>query len=111
MTDNAYEDVRLQLAEEMQNAVNCACYFQPPENLKLTYPCIIYSLNDVNVVYASDGPYIELLNFEIIYITKDPLPKELQTLVYVLNRSCGRTYVADNLHHFVFNVTRTSNCR
>ena len=27
----------------------CRCYFQPPESIKMNYPAIVYSLDDVDL--------------------------------------------------------------
>ena len=34
-------------------------YFQPPENLKIKYPAIIYSLNNINLRFADNMPYMK----------------------------------------------------
>ena len=36
----------------------CRCYFQPPESIKMNYPAIVYSLDDVDKTYANDGVYL-----------------------------------------------------
>ena len=36
----------------------CRCYFQPPESVKMSYPAIVYSLDDIDKTYANDGVYL-----------------------------------------------------
>ncbi len=79
-------------------------YYQPPETIKLKYPCVIYKLNNFNTIYANDNPYISTKRYTITIIDKDPcsvIPEKVQKLQMC---SFDRTYVADNLNHWVFNL-------
>ena len=38
-------------------------YYQPPENLKLTYPCIIYETSDILSNFADNNPYHGRISF------------------------------------------------
>jgi len=80
-------------------------YFQPPENLKLKYPCIVYNVNNAMVNHADDYPYILHRRYEVTYITTDPessipdiLLKEFQYCSY------DRRFVSDNMYHDVFTI-------
>ena len=44
----------------------CRCYFQPPESIKMNYPAIVYSLDDIEQTWQTTG---------YIYLIEDmPLP-------------------------------------
>lgn len=32
-------------------------YYQPPTNLTLSYPCIVYTLSDLDPTFANNSPY------------------------------------------------------
>lgn len=80
-------------------------YFQPPESIKLKYPCILYSLDDIDLRYADDIPYIYKRRYSITVIDRDP-DGVVKDKVSEL-KACGfeRQYTADNLYHYVFNIT------
>lgn len=81
------------------------CYFQPPESVKLSYPCIIYSLSSIDSKYADDKMYIGRKRYQVLYITKSPTDKTVdriaEELTYV---RFDRAYTSDGLNHYVFNV-------
>lgn len=47
-------------------------YFQPPETMKLQYPCIVYFKTMVPVRYANNSPYIYRQGYTVTYIDKNP---------------------------------------
>ena len=77
-------------------------YFQPPESIKLTYPCIIYELGDYNSIHADNGKHHINDQYSITLITKQPdetISKEILKLPM-----CGfnRVFINDGLYHYVF---------
>ena len=92
------------LLEEIQTVANETphVYFEPPESVKMVYPCFVYSFSGYSTVGADDAVYLESEEYNVTYITKkaDPvIPKALKDLNHV---TFDRRYVAENLHHFVF---------
>lgn len=79
-------------------------YFQPPESVKMTYPCIVYALDSVDTKYADDKPYLNERRYSVTIIDKDPdsiIPDKLLVLPMC---SFNRMYTADNLNHWVFTL-------
>ena len=79
-------------------------YYQPPNKIQLTYPCIIYNRGDKNAVYANNGVYKDKDRWTVLVITSEPdsgLPDYLLTLPY---SSEDPTYKADNLYHFPITI-------
>lgn len=79
-------------------------YFQPPESIKLKYPCIIYNLSSATDMHADDQLYRRMKRYSVTYITKnadDPKLDEIDNMRYC---SFERGYAADNLYHFVYNI-------
>lgn len=79
-------------------------YFQSPESVKMIYPCIKYSVDQIDTKYANDESYLNKKRYQIIFISKDPdsvIPMEILNLPM-----CGfdRFYVADNLNHWTFTL-------
>lgn len=97
---------RLELQAQLESLLGSQnVYFQPPENIKLRYPCIIYSLSRPVVKKADDGNYYKRNLYNLTLIFKDPdsdLPdKILEGFSYC---SFDRSFVNDNLYHNTFSL-------
>ena len=79
-------------------------YFQPPESLKLQYPCLIYSIETDENWNADNIKYINMLRYSVIAIDRNPDSQMLQELSDIPYSELDRTYTADNLNHFVFRI-------
>lgn len=79
-------------------------YFQPPENIKMKYPCIRYSRNPSNVLYADNAPYRIKYGYEIILIDKNPDTEIFYKLCHLPMCRHERHYNADGLNHDVFYI-------
>lgn len=80
------------------------CYYSPPSNLRMKYPCIVYGLSGETNIFADDIPYVERKQWDVTVIDSDPdseIPDKLKTL-----RFCrfDRAFASDNLNHFVFTL-------
>lgn len=79
-------------------------YFQPPGKEDMDYPCIRYSLNDINAEFANDKPYSHQMQYSVIVIDEDP-DSEIRDKISGLPRcKFERSYAVDNLNHYVFNL-------
>lgn len=98
-------DRRLDLQEILKNIPGIAkVYFQPPENTKLKYPCIIYERTGINQIYADNRTYFDMVRYSVTLITRSPdsdLVKRILELPYC---SYDRYYAADSLSHDVFTL-------
>lgn len=79
-------------------------YFNPPENIKLSYPCIVYNRSRVNDRYADGIVYDKMTEYDITYITRDPREAPFEEFEKLPYCSHNRHYVTDNLHHDVFTM-------
>jgi hypothetical protein len=79
-------------------------YFQPPELVKMEYPCIVYERYDENVQFADNSPYIQKKCYQITVIDKNPdslIPDKVSILPLC---TFFRHFTADNLNHDVYNL-------
>lgn len=79
-------------------------YFQPPESVKLVYPCIIYSLEAGENWNADDMKYVNMHRYSVMAIDRNPDSSLLNELSSIQYSELDRTYTADGLNHFVFRV-------
>jgi len=77
-------------------------YFQPPETIRMSYPCIVYALDDIDINYADNTSYTRIKRYKITLIDKDPDSTFVDSLLSELPTSFNRFYTADNLNHWVF---------
>lgn len=79
-------------------------YFQPPESVKLTYPCIVYERNDIGKFTANDKLYMKNESYIVTLITKDPDDSLIDSILELDYCSFNRHFVIDNLTHEVFTI-------
>ena len=80
-------------------------YFQPPENIKMVYPCIVYDLDGINSSNANDHSYLAWKRYNVTFITKDPDNNYFEALTskfkYV---RFDRRFKADGMYHDVYTI-------
>jgi hypothetical protein len=86
--------------------LTCAAnvYFQPPESLKLTYPCIIYKRDSAKTIFADNEPYKHTKRYLITVIDPDPdsdIPDKVAALPKCVY---DRFFPADKLNHDTFKI-------
>lgn len=79
-------------------------YFQPPENLKIEYPAVVFHLSKIEIDHASDAPYKGAREYSVTLITKDPEPDVIDEILKIPYSSLDTTYISDGMNHFVFTV-------
>ena len=94
-------DKRLSLHKELIQILGSTnVYFQPPETLKMKYPCIRYTKARPMVNHADNKKYFNKNHYELTVIDTDPDTKIPDLLSeYFQYCSIDRYYSADNLTH------------
>lgn len=77
-------------------------YFQPPESLKLQYPCIVYSIANYNEIHANNDTYLLYPSYTATLIHNNPDNDVVERLILSRLGKFDRYYSKDNLHHYVF---------
>ena len=94
-----HEVLLAEMPEDDKNA-----YFQPPANVQMEYPCIVYAHNDEDVEHADNVPYRRVKRWEITVIDPDPdsvIPDKIASLPMC---RFARAFKVDNLNHTVYNL-------
>lgn len=79
-------------------------YYQPPNGVKMGYPAIRYSLNDVQKTNADDAAYLKRREYQIIVIDRLPDNPAIEALLDLPYCSYERHYESDNLNHDVLTL-------
>lgn len=77
-------------------------YYQPPESIKIKYPAIIYSRNNIDNNFADDIVYIQNHTYQIIVIDANPDSEIVNKISKLPMCRYNRHYTSDNLNHDVF---------
>lgn len=83
---------------------NTRVYFQPPANVRMSYPAIVYSLDNIDDLHANDNKYLRNKSYQVTVIDKDPDSEIAERLSELQFCSFERAYTSDNLNHFVFRI-------
>ena len=79
-------------------------YFQPPETIRMRYPCIVYERDKNDVIFANNSPYCLTHCYTVTFICEDPdseIPDKIARLPLC---SMERHFSSDNLYHYVFRL-------
>lgn len=79
-------------------------YYQPPDNLKMEYPCIRYSKEDIDSKSADNIKYINNTVYIVTVIDRLPDNEVISKILELPFSSYDRHYVSDNLNHDVIRV-------
>lgn len=77
-------------------------YFQPPSNISMKYPAIVYQRDTGETRFADDLPYVRDIRYQITVIDRNPdsvIPEKVATLPMTI---FDRFFVADGLNHNVY---------
>lgn len=91
---------RLELQTKLEELLGSRnVYYQPPENLKIEYPAIRYSLSTIISRHADGMKYSNFKRYEIVVIDKLPDNKVINKILELPFSSFDRHYISDNLNH------------
>jgi hypothetical protein len=79
-------------------------YFQPPNDMSIQYPCIVYLRYIGTTEFADNVPYNYNERYQVTVIDRDPdslIPAKVRALPKCIK---NRFFVVDNLNHDVFNL-------
>jgi len=94
---------RLQLHQLLEDLAPNV-YFQPPTNVQLKYPCIVYHRDFATTLFADNDPYKQTLRYMVTVIDRDP-DSDIPAKVAALRMSAfNRFFTADELNHDVYVV-------
>lgn len=103
MAKNQRESRRIELDDKLREILgNDHIYFQPPENFKMKYPCIVYEVGAGLRTPANNHMYLYNQGYSVTYITKDPDPDIPDKLLEIPYCSFERQFKSENLYHWIF---------
>lgn len=79
-------------------------YFQPPETIKMSYPCVVYTLSSIRGDYADNILYKFMKRYDVTFISRDPDNDYLDRMALLPYVSFDRRFASDGLYHDNFTM-------
>ena len=96
---------RLELQTKLEELLGAPhVYFQPPANVQMQYPCIVYSRDDADTQFADNEMYRYCKRYQVTCISRDPDSPTPDKVAALPMCTFNRFYISDNLNHDVFNL-------
>lgn len=93
--------------EVLQELLETLCenvYFQPPGNVQMEYPAIVYKRSTGDSKFANNGSYHFTVRYDLTLIARNPDEVIFNSIVTLPMTTYDRFFVADNLNHDVFTI-------
>lgn len=96
---------RLDLQTLLENLLGSGnVYFQPPENIQMIYPAIVYNRDFQKTEHADNIPYSWAIRWQVTIIDKDPDSPILTKMANLPKTVFVRHFVSDSLNHDIYDV-------
>lgn len=96
---------RLELQQILEDILGSKeVHFQPPSNIQLKYPAIVYGLDYIKTQHADNLPYAHDSRYLVTLIDRDPDSEFIRPLVSLPKSAFSRTFKADGLNHTAFTL-------
>lgn len=79
-------------------------YFNPPESVRMQYPCIVYERDDIEPKYADNGVYGLFYRYQLTVIDEDPDSEYVEKVALLPQCRFVRHFIIDNLCHDIFTI-------
>lgn len=79
-------------------------YFQPPQNSKMKYPCIVYKRDIIENRPSDNLVYNQHCNYEVTVIDPNPDSIIVDRLSNLIKARHTRNFATEGLNHDVFKI-------
>ncbi len=80
-------------------------YYQPPENIRLQYPCVVVELSNALMNYADNLPYLKNKRYSLTLMCLDADNEEYVNKLLELSMcTFDRRFINDRIVHDVFTI-------
>jgi hypothetical protein len=79
-------------------------YFQPPPNVQMSYPAIVYNRDYQWVIRADNELHARMTRYQVTVIDPDPDSPIPETVAKLPMSTYVRHYTTENLNHDIYDV-------
>lgn len=103
---NPFEQRRIALHHELEALFGDSVhvYFQPPENLKMVYPAIIYERYNIDINYATNSVFNTTTEYHVTIVDSDPDSLLVDKMSKFKTAQFVRHYATNGLNHDIFKI-------
>lgn len=94
---------RLELHTKLKSILENV-HFQPPNNLVMQYPAIVYEIDDIENRFADNNVYAQSHVYLVTVIDDDPDNEYVKKVSQLPTAKFNRHFVSDNLNHDSFTI-------
>lgn len=99
------ENKRLELHELLVGILGSRnVYYQPPASVRMHYPAIVYSRDDIQNTFANDNVYMQQNAYQLTVIDQDPDSEIVDKVSKLPTARYDRHFTKDNLNHDSFTL-------
>ena len=85
-------------------AITPNVYFQPPANVQMEFPCIVYQRDQANTKFADGAPYSYTQRYQVTLIDRTPDSTLLDKVKVLPLCVYNRYFATSGLNHDVFTL-------
>ena len=98
-------ELKILLGTDQFHGDKTRCWFQPPESIKMEYPCIVYKREKPDVLRANNRLYHRTNHYGLTYMTFDPDDPLIEKIEdHFPMCSLERGYTHDGLNHYYYDL-------
>lgn len=91
---------RLELQRELEDLLQIPVYYQPPESIRMTYPCLVYNDGGLNIDRADNLAYKIIKKYDVTIIDRHAENDYSLTMIRHFPNCTKTNHTrADGLHH------------
>lgn len=79
-------------------------YFQPPEDVKLVYPAIVYKRDYAETKHADNKVYSFTKRYQVTVISRESDDEIVDLVAFLPQTTYIRYFAAEQLHHDILNI-------
>lgn len=79
-------------------------YFQPPANIKMKYPAIVYDFSRLGAKRADNKVYSLRTAYDVTLIEYAPDSDKIPVIMDLPYAEFDRSFISDNLYHTTFTI-------
>lgn len=79
-------------------------HYRPPNNARISYPCVLYARGRDKTAHADNAPYHIRKRWVVTVVSDDPDQPVSDLIAALPTAEHERSFPSDNLHHDVYNV-------
>lgn len=76
-------------------------YYNPPESTKMSFPCIVYKLNNIIPTHADNMNYIDHTVYKITVISKQVDHPAVKKILKLPRTRFSTSFTANGFYHYV----------